>query len=82
MSDVLERRYRFRAKRYGIGWGLPLTWEGWVVLCIFIAALLGAPVFTGDSSLALGAVVVTASLVLLAVCWWKGEACRWRWGKE
>jgi hypothetical protein len=27
-------RYWFHAKRYGYGWGLPATWEGWVVLVL------------------------------------------------
>jgi hypothetical protein len=25
-------RYWFPAKRYGWGWGLPVTWQGWAVL--------------------------------------------------
>jgi hypothetical protein len=33
-------RYWFRAKRYGLGWGSPLAWQGWV---FFIAWLLIVP---------------------------------------
>ena len=29
--------YWFHAKRYGWGWGLPATWQGWVVLIMWIA---------------------------------------------
>jgi hypothetical protein len=25
-------RHWFRAKRYGLGWGLPLAWQGWAFL--------------------------------------------------
>ena len=35
-----EPRYWFRAKRYGWGWGMPSTWQVWVVLLAFIALLL------------------------------------------
>jgi hypothetical protein len=24
-----EKHYWFRAKRYGLGWGLPCSWQGW-----------------------------------------------------
>src|ERR1700720_3484460 len=33
-------RYWFRAKRYGLGWGLPLVWQGWVFLLAWIVAVL------------------------------------------
>jgi hypothetical protein len=40
-------RYWFRAKRYGMGWGLPLAWQGWVfffmdVNCSFRCAVSDA----------------------------------------
>jgi hypothetical protein len=28
--------YWFPAKRYGWGWGLPITWQGWLVFAAFI----------------------------------------------
>lgn len=52
----VERKYWFRAKRYGWGWGLPTAWQGWVVMALF------------------------SCLLLVAVCWAKGEPPRWRWG--
>lgn len=33
--------YWFPAKRYGWGWGFPVTWQGWAVLAAFVA-LFGA----------------------------------------
>jgi hypothetical protein len=35
-----QPRYWFPAKRYGWGWGLPSTWEGWVVLAVYLALLV------------------------------------------
>lgn len=45
-----QPRYWFAAKRYGWGWGMPLTWE------------------------------LAMSVVLVVICYKKGEPPRWRWG--
>ena len=71
----------FPAKRYGWGWGPPCSWEGWVVLLAYIALNTGGafllmpehPVLWGGEIIALGA-------ALIAICWFKGERPRWRWG--
>lgn len=31
-------RYWFSAKRYGLGWRTPLTWEGWAVDIAWLAS--------------------------------------------
>ena len=72
----------FRAKRYGWGWGLPVAWQGWMVLAIYavgvlaMATLLGPSRHPGEFTAGLA----VATLLLLAVCWLKGEPPRWRWG--
>jgi hypothetical protein len=73
-------RYWFRAKRYGWGWGFPRTWEGWVAFGVFGLVLLVAPAFTSDAQYVVVVLVTAAALV--AVCWWKGEPPRWRWGRR
>lgn len=30
----------FNQKKYGWGWGLPATWQGWVVLLLYLGYLL------------------------------------------
>ena len=35
-----KRTYWFRAKEYGWGWGLPLTWQGWVVFAAFFLLVI------------------------------------------
>jgi hypothetical protein len=35
-------RYWFPAKRYGWGWGLPCTWQGWLVLAAYLGLMVGA----------------------------------------
>lgn len=77
-------KYWFPAKRYGWGWGLPATWQGWVVLITYLALMLGGlavmhPVASG-STYTLYASVVTA--VFLVVVWRTGEPPQWRSGTQ
>ena len=77
-------RYWFPAKRYGWGWGFPRTWQGWFVIGGY-AALLGAGAIVISPSLRPGLFIVhliVSTLLLIAVCWAKGEPPRWRWGKR
>jgi hypothetical protein len=72
-----RKNYWFPAKppEYGWGWGLPVAWQGWVVYLLFLVLLVG-----GIAVLAqYGHSVFTAlwgvfvALLLVAVCFWKGE---------
>jgi hypothetical protein len=46
----------------------------------FLGALVGGtPIAERDVTLFVGYAIVLA-VVLVAICWWKGEAPRWRWG--
>ena len=77
-----ERTHWFPAKRYGWGWGFPVTWQGWVVLVAFVG-LVGAGflLFPPNTELvSLVIYVLVLSAVLVAICWTKGEPPRWRWG--
>ena len=75
--------YWFRAKRYGWGWGLPLVWQGWVVLAIFALLMVAGVVVVLPSygQLFFGGYVALLCVLLVAVCWIKGEPPRWRWGE-
>ncbi len=71
----------FRAKRYGWGWGAPTCWQGWVVVgAHMLATLAGIVVFVACHSLWFVLYMAVLSAAFLAVCWWKGEPPRWRWG--
>jgi hypothetical protein len=79
-----SKRYWFPAKRYGYGWGPPSTWQGWVVLAVFVALVLaGIVLFPPDVRL-LAFVVYefVVTLGLFGVCYAKGEPPSWRWGDE
>jgi hypothetical protein len=78
--DEPEKQYWFRAKRYGWGWGAPTCWQGWAVLGAYLAVVLGAgQVMPVERS---HFVVLGATVILLAICWRKGEPTRWRWGRK
>ena len=75
--------YWFPAKRYGWGWGLPLVWQGWVVLAIFVLLIAAGVivVLPSNGPLFFGGYVALLCVLLVAVCWVKGEPPRWRWGE-
>ena len=78
-----DKSYWFPAKRYGWGWGPPTTWQGWVVMLLWAAAvfeglfLLRHNPYQPASSLAF---VLVMGGVLTLICYWKGEPPKWRWG--
>lgn len=75
--------YWFPAKRFGWGWGPPVTWQGWVVLIVWFAAFALGLRLLRPFHLAAGLAYVTAmSALLVIVCYLKGEPPRWRWGKS
>jgi hypothetical protein len=85
MSDLQPaKNYWFPAKTYGWGWGIPITWQGWVVMVLFGVLLASAiALFLTDKDHAkflLSIGVLCAGLT--GVCWLKGEPLRWRWGDD
>lgn len=78
----------FAAKRYGIGAGLPVAWQGWLTLLLFLGAVLSVsaiPIFF-HSAIAVFVKIVIIPVILavfLVVCAAKTEGgWRWRWGGE
>lgn len=73
----------FAAKRYGYGWGFPTRWQGWLMLVAYLAAISIASFRFVPKQLAEFVIcLVVLTLALLAVCAWKGEAPKWRWGDK
>ncbi len=79
-----EQNYWFPAKRYGWGWGLPSSWQGWLVLTTFALLLIaGAFIFPpGAERTSFTIYVIVLAVLLTLVCWLKGEPPRWRWGDD
>jgi hypothetical protein len=77
MSDRPEW---FAAKRYGIGAGLPIAWQGWAVLGVFLAVLGVAAWLFGKADLRGLAIVIPAIIALFVVTAWTTRGgWRWRW---
>jgi hypothetical protein len=77
-------RYWFPAKRYGWGWGLPVVWQGWAVLVVFMILMIsGAFLCPPNVSLVhFFAYVIVLSALFAGICWLKGEPPHWRWGDD
>jgi len=80
-----KKKIWFPAKKYGFGWGFPITWQGWTVLLSYILLILvGSRSVTGSTS-KVGffiVYVVFLTAVLIFICWKKCEKTGWRWGNK
>lgn len=79
-----KKPYWFPAKKYGWGWGLPPTWQGWLVLVGYLALVLGG-LLVIDPRVDVASYllyVAVLSVVVIAICWRTGEPPRWRWGSD
>lgn len=79
-----SKRYWFPAKKYGWGWGMPATWQGWLVLGAYLALALGGLYFIDPRTDVIGYLLYVAllSAIVVAICWRTGEPPRWRWGDD
>ena len=76
------KKYWFRAKRYGWGWGSPSSWQGWGVLVLYIALNVGIFYFIDSKTDAggYGIYFILSTLIFITICYFKGEKLGWRWG--
>ena len=83
----MSNKLWFKAKTYGIGW-YPITWQGWIVTLVFVGLIilssLLAERYTQKTSTFLIAYLSSIFLlviILIIICWKKGEPLRWHWGE-
>jgi hypothetical protein len=87
LHKFFEDGYWFAPKRYGLGAGLPIAWQGWVLLGVYLALVCGLAMLAESShrlglAVALpGIVLATIALVLIVHKRTRG-GWRWRWGGE
>jgi len=73
----------FAPKRYGYGAGLPIRWQGWAVLALYLLVLGAAGFLVRHNIFAYGASVIIATVALLVVCAAHTRGgWRWRWGED
>ncbi|WP_057664941.1 hypothetical protein [Stenotrophomonas koreensis] len=73
-----SRRYWFRAKPSGLGWDLPLCWQGWGVYALALVAIVASFVLFPPNRQLVPFLAVHGGIVLvvLIACLWKGEPLR------
>lgn len=78
----------FVRKSYGWGW-TPSSWEGWLTILIFV--MLGVANFyridavshsSSDTLVSFVPETLIMSLILIIICYLKGESPRWHWGNK
>lgn len=73
----------FAPKRYGIGTGLPIAWQGWLFLALHIVLIAGLIMLFHDRTLLLLATVLPAVLLPIPIYAAKTlGGWHWRWGKR
>lgn len=73
----------FAPKRYGIGSGKPISWQGWALTLGYVALVIGASALLTTSVLAYVAILLPATLgfIIISARTTLG-GWRWRWGSE
>ena len=73
----------FAPKRFGLGSGLPIAWQGWALLIGFVALIIATAGLCRDRPLLAAAIIVPASILFLIVSVQTTRGgWRWRWGEE
>jgi hypothetical protein len=73
----------FRAKRFGWGAGVPVAWQGWAVIALYLAIVCGATVLLKDHRVAKWATIVPATMMFMLICArTTRDGWRWRWGDD
>ncbi len=83
-ESISNKKYWFRAKRYGLGWGLPASWQGWATMILYLASVIGTFKFIKreDHRLVQVLLIIGLSALFIFICWKKGEPTGWRWGDK
>ncbi len=81
----------FKRKLYGWGW-TPATWQGWVVVLVYIVFIFGIVRTAEDSIpgnpdsgtnfLTFALPLIFATALLIYICYKKGEEPKWQWGER
>ena len=68
----------FAPKRFGIGPGVPIAWQGWALTIAFVAIVVGLGLLLKDRPAALVASLILPTLAFLVVAI-KTTRGGWRW---
>ncbi len=73
-----HKSFWFPAKKYGFGWGLPVRWQGWIVLLLYAMLVAAGFAFIDYSENRVWFYVYFSILtaILIIICWKKGEKAK------
>ena len=73
----------FAPKRYGFGSGLPISWQGWLIMLAYLALVIAPAILFPEKPLIIFAILIpaTIALVIITARTTRG-GWRWRWGKD
>ena len=85
MTREKQKEIWFPAMKYGVGWGLPVTWQGWAVFSAYILLMVAGSIFLTRAPGRMAFFpfyVILLTGLLIYVCWKKGEKPDLRWGDK
>jgi hypothetical protein len=76
--------YWFKRKLYGWGW-TPVKWQGWLVVLAFVGLLLWNGFSLGEEPTNQALIwffikIILSVIIIIFICYKKGESPRWQWG--
>lgn len=84
---LFDRKPWFRQKSYGYGAGLPIAWQGWVLMLSYVGAVLGLALLAQEASGArvagvIALIALLSTIFLLIVKKRTEGGWKWRWGGD
>ena len=81
--------YWFKRKLYGWGW-TPVKWQGWCAVLLYIVLILAIVSsrekyipgndMSGSNFLTSALPIIVLTILLILICYKKGEKPKWMWG--
>ena len=76
-----DQKFWFHAKSFGFGWGLPASWQGWIVFVIYLVLAIGTARFA-PSDIKLPVIFILTFMFIIVVVFTGERPAKWRWGKD
>lgn len=69
----------FAPKRFGYGAGLPIAWQGWVLLALYLGVMIGGALLLATTSPLAFFGIATVATVLVVLIAARKTRGGWRW---
>ena len=73
----------FAPRRFGIGTGLPISWQGWGLTLVYCGAVVAVALKWSDKPVVMVAALAPITIIFMVIAAWKTRGgWRWRWGED